>query len=100
VYTQVAALICLQHEYAWAGASGGLLGAGAGKTQLTSAAVMQHCMELGLSKFKLPKVVIAQHAAVPTVSNGKTSKPGSKARILAAMSAGITYWDTANASRL
>ena len=100
MHIQVAALICLQHNYVWAAATCGPAEAGANTAQLTSDDIVQHCRKLGLSRFKLPKVVIAQHAAVPTVSNGKISRPNAKNRILAAMSAGITYWDAAHASRL
>ena len=99
-HTQVAALVRLQHDYEWVAATRGSVEAGAGKIQLTADGIVQHCMAHGLSRFKLPKVIIAQHAALPTVTNGKLAKHKSKARILAAMSAGSTYWGNSNASRL
>ena len=97
---QVAALICLQRDHLWMCAACGPNESGASKMQLTTDVITQHCVQLGLSRYKLPKVVIAQHAAMPTVSNGKTSKTAVKARIAAAMAAGITYWDVAPLSRL
>ena len=100
--TQAAALIRLRPQCAWSAAVDDahdemLI---AGGSRLSVAAIKRHCELRGLSRFKLPNIIVAQHEALPTVANGKVSKAAATACIVAAMAAGTTYRTAAHSSRL
>ena len=71
-----------------------------GKQRLSLDAIKRHCAMCGLSGYKMPKLVVAQHEALPTIANGKISKAAATACIVAAVAAGTTYLVAQQLSRL
>ena len=77
--TQVSALLSLHEGAVWRedegtrGAELHFLGPDRG-VRLSPALVREACKRRGLSSFMVPRVVLAQHAALPTNASGKLLK--------------------------
>lgn len=90
VWLQVAALLYLSSDCVWnqqeegEGSQSSLRGPAC--TSLGFNELRSHCMRQGLSRFKLPRIIMAQHQELPVNATGKIIKHIVKSSILSRLS--------------